>query len=65
MALYGVALLSLAEILQKEQEDVMQPWFADDAAMMGKAPAVASCFEKLIEVGSHVGYNPEPAKSFV
>ena len=33
--------------------------------MMGKAPDVASCFEKLIEVEPHVGYHPEPAKSFV
>ena len=65
MALYGVALLPLAEILHEEQKEVMPPWYADDATMMGKAPAVASCFEKLIKIGPHFGYHPEPAKSFV
>ena len=43
----------------------MQPWYADDAVIMGKAPAVASCFKKVIEVGPHFGYHLEPAKSFI
>ena len=48
MALYGVALLPLAELLREAQPAVMQPWYADDAAMMGFAERVAACFELLI-----------------
>ena len=44
MALYGVALLPLAEILRKEFPSVMQPWYADDAAMMSMARSVVGCF---------------------
>ena len=64
MALYGVALLPLAEILRKEQEDVMQPWYADDAAMMGTAESVCQCFRLLCTLGPMLGYFPEPEKSF-
>ena len=65
MALYGVALLPLAELLREAQPAVMQPWYADDAAMMGFAERVAACFELLIRVGPHFGYHPEPEKSYV
>ena len=64
MALYGIALLPLAEILRKEFPKVMQPWYADDAAMNGSASDVAPCFEKLIKVGPMFGYHPEPEKSW-
>ena len=65
MALYGVALLPLAELLRVNSPEVMQPWYADDAAMMGLAKEAAACFEKLVAVGPQFGYHPEPAKSFV
>ena len=35
MMLYGIAILPLAEMLQKEIPDVLQPWYADDSAMLG------------------------------
>ena len=35
MVLYVIALLPLAEALRKEFHDVLQPWYADDAAMQG------------------------------
>ena len=64
MALYGIALLPLAERLRKDFPSVMQPWYADDAAMMGKANAVGGCFQLLMKIGPDFGYHPEPAKSF-
>ena len=65
MALYGIALLPLAEKLRKESPTVMQPWYADDAAMMGGAAAVATTMQTLIKFGPHFGYHPEPDKSWV
>jgi len=64
MALYGIALLPLAELLRSEHPDVTQPWFADDAAMQGLPQPVAKCFRLLIRVGPQFGYYPEPDKSF-
>ena len=64
MALYGIALLPLAELLRKEYPDVLQPWYANDAAMQGVPSRVAKCFKLLTEVGPMFGYLPEPEKSF-
>ena len=64
MALYGIALLPLAERLRTACADVLQPWFADDAAMQGSPSSVAECFKLLLAIGPHFGYYPEPAKSF-
>ena len=64
MALYGIALLPLAELLRKEYLDVLQPWYADDAAMQRVPSRVAKCFKLLTEVGPMFGYLPEPEKSF-
>ena len=64
MALYGIALLPLAEILRKEYPQVMQPWYADDAAMMGQARPVAGCFMRLQAIGPDFGYFPEAEKSY-
>ena len=64
MALYGIALLPLAEILRKQCPEVLQPWYADDAAMQGRPPSVAKCFQLLIKTGPMFGYYPEPEKSF-
>jgi hypothetical protein len=64
MALYGIALLPLADKLRQECGDVLQPWYADDAAMQGTAEAVSQCFQLLCKYGPMYGYYPEPAKSF-
>ena len=64
-ALYGIALLPLAELLREAAPSVMQPWYADDAAMMGPSNEVASTMMELIKIGPHFGYHPEPDKSFV
>ena len=63
MALYGVALLPLAELLREKCPDVMQPWYADDEGMQGKPAAVATATVELARVGPMFGYFPEPEKS--
>ncbi len=65
MALYGIALLPLAEALRAHCPDVMQPWYADNAAMQGTAARVASTMVLLTRLGPMFGYLPEPEKSFV
>ena len=64
MALYGVPLLPLAEILREEFPTVMQLWYADDADMMGTARPVAGCFKRLQKIGPDFGYYPEAEKSY-
>ena len=64
MALYGIALLPLAELLREEFPEVLQLWYADDAAMKGAPLRVGKCFKLLTEVGPMFGYLPEPEKSF-
>ena len=64
MALYGISLLPLAEIMPKRFPDVLQPWYADDAAMQGRPDQVAAWFKLLCDLGPHFGYFPEPEKSF-
>ena len=47
MVLYGLALLPLAEALRTAVPSVVQPWYADDAAMSGPAKGVAEAMELL------------------
>ena len=63
--LYGVSLLGLANDLRKSQPTVLQPWYADDFSLYGRATDVANLFNQLCEKGPSVGYFPAPAKSWV
>ncbi|KAL7549341.1 hypothetical protein ACHAWF_012611, partial [Thalassiosira exigua] len=65
MALYGITLCPLAEHLREGFPEVLQPWYADDAAMMAAAAEVACCMVELMRVGPMFGYHPEPDKSWV
>lgn len=47
MLLYGVSLLGLGEELRKLTLGVLQPWYADDFSMFGKASKVAQVFQVL------------------
>ena len=49
---------------QESHPTVLQPWYADDAAMQGLPQEVADCFKLLKKLGPMFGYLPEPAKSF-
>ena len=64
MALFGIAVCPLADILRREFPDVLQPWYADDAAMMGAPADAAACFRRLQELGPHFGYHPSSSKSW-
>ena len=64
MVLYGLALLPLCDTLRRYDREVLQPWYADDAAMHGKASRAARVLRELCRIGTHRGYYPEPAKSW-
>ena len=63
MTLYGITLLPLIESLRKDVPEVLQPWYADDAAMVGKVEDLRTAMELLQERGPARGYFPEPSKS--
>jgi hypothetical protein len=65
MVIYGIALVPLAESLRAAVPTVVQPWYADDAAMAGPAEDVATAMRLLEEEGPARGYFPEPAKSIL
>ncbi len=69
--LYGLGLLPLAEFLRRDSDakqpsnsTVLQPWYADNLAMMGASKRIARVFQLLMEKGPSVGYFPEPAKLY-
>ena len=64
MTLYGIALMPLAEILREEFPTVLQPWYAEDAAMREPARDVAKALWRLRVLGPMFGYHPEPKKSW-
>ncbi len=62
MVLYGVGLIPLVEMLHHAFPDVLQLWYADDSALMGKYAAKAKCLKLLKQVGPWFGYFPKPEK---
>jgi hypothetical protein len=69
--LYGLGLLLLAEYLRRDSDakqpsnsPVLQPWYADDLAMMGASKRIARVFQLLMEKGPIVGYFPDPTKLY-
>ena len=65
MMLYGIALIPLARTLRQAVPSVIQPWYADDAAMAGPITGIATAMRLLEEQGPARGYFPEPAKSII
>ena len=65
MILYGISLLGLGEDLRDSAPGVLQPWYADDFSIYGRASEVARVFQRLCKKGPSVGYFPAPAKSWV
>ena len=63
MVLYGLALTPLSEQLRITVPSVVQPWYADDAAMEGPVEGIAIAMRLLQQQGPARGYYPEPAKS--
>jgi hypothetical protein len=65
MVLYRFALTPLAETLRARVPTVVQPWYADDAAMAGSVDGIAEAQRLLLELGPRRGYFPEPDKSIL
>jgi hypothetical protein len=63
MILYGLSLTPLAEALRTAIPQLAQPWYADDAAMIGAVSAIAKAQRLLLQLGPRRGYFPEPEKS--
>ena len=63
MVLYGLTLVPMAEALRRLVPSIMQPWYADDAAMAGKSENIATAMRHLLRMGPLRGYYPEPTKS--
>jgi hypothetical protein len=65
MVLYGLALVPLAEMLREAVPEVLQPWYADDAAMAGPLSGIGRATRLLEEFGPARGYFAEPEKSLL
>ena len=65
MVLYGLALTPLAETIRAAVPTVVQPWYADDAAMAGPVSGIAAAQRLLLDLGPRQGYFPEPEKSIL
>ena len=65
MVLYGLALTPLASTIRAAVPTVVQPWYADDAAMAGPVHGIAAAQRLLLELGPRRGYFPEPEKSIL
>jgi hypothetical protein len=65
MVLYGLALTPLAEAIRQAVPQVVQPWYADDAAMAGPVTGIRTAQHLLLELGPPRGYFPEPDKSIL
>lgn len=65
MVLYGLALTPLAESIRKAVPHAVQPWYADDAAMVDPVNSIATAQRLLLQLGPRRGYFPEPDKSII
>ena len=63
MVLYGLSLTPLADAIRRAVPTVVQPWYADDAALAGPASGIRDAQRLLLELGPQRGYFPEPEKS--
>ncbi len=65
MVLYGLALVPLVDQLAKEVPGLLQPWYADNAAMAGPASKVREAVTKLMVLGPACGNYPKLRKTVV
>jgi hypothetical protein len=65
MVIHGLALAPLSHDLRVRHPSVLQPWYADNAAMEGRASAVTAAMGSLVQAGPARGYFPLPEKSVV
>ena len=55
----------LQKKLREDNPSVLQPWYANNAAMQGTAEVTATASQQLVKLGPMFGYLPEPEKYFV
>ena len=60
MAMYGIGIIPLIELLQKP--NVMQQCYADDGSAAGDPKSVRAILDKLDVHGKAFGYNVKPSK---
>ena len=65
MILYGLSLTPLAESLRRSVPTAVQPWYADDGALIGSVSSIAKAQRLLLQLGPCRGYFPEPDKSIL
>jgi hypothetical protein len=66
MMMYGLAVLPLIHSLAiLHSQNVIQNWYADDAAATGELSAIKEWLKSLMHQGPNYGYYPEPTKSFL
>ena len=64
ISLYSITMCPLTEILRKEFPMVLQPWYANNTAMIGAYTDVATCFCRLLELRPMFGYHLASSKSW-
>ena len=64
LVLYGVALIPLTEMLKEAVPHSLhlQPWFADDSAVVGPVEKCVEVVQWPIREGPDFGYHPELGK---
>ena len=62
MVLYGLSLLTLDEAMREADPGVLQPWYADDAAMWGPARRNYKLLRALMGKVPYHGYFTDPEK---
>jgi len=59
---YGIALLPICISMNAVVPGAFQPWYADDASLVGTAADNARCLAFLVDNGPKYGYHPQPEK---
>ena len=60
MAMYGIGIIPLIELLQKP--NVNQKWYADDGSAAGDRKSLRAILDNLVVYGKAFGYNVKPSK---
>ena len=60
MAMYGIGITPLIELLQKPM--VIQKWYADDGSAAGDLKSLRAILDNLDVHGKAFGYNVKPSK---
>ena len=65
MAIYGIALLPMVELLRETEPELLQPWYADDGSCYGNLGQIRNVFKLLEQIGPDFGYFPAGAKCWL